>query len=59
MHGATIKTDILCLIARFVESGAVYEIRWKNIVEPIRPQMAVWLILITCWMPKAANAHSE
>jgi hypothetical protein len=32
---------------------------WKNVVEPDRPQMAIWLIYIACWMPNATNTHSE
>jgi hypothetical protein len=43
----------------FVENGVVYEIIWKNIVEPGRPQMTIWFMFIACWMPKAANAHSD
>jgi hypothetical protein len=26
----------------FVENRAVYEIKWKNIVEPGRPQVTIW-----------------
>jgi len=26
----------------FPEKGAVYEIIWKNIIEPDRPQMTIW-----------------
>jgi hypothetical protein len=26
----------------FFENRAVYEIRWKNIVEPDRPHMTIW-----------------
>jgi hypothetical protein len=28
-------------------------------VEPDRPQMAVWRMRIACWIPKAVNTHSE
>ena len=36
-----IKTHILYLLAIFVlENGAVYEIMWKIILQPGRPQMA-------------------
>ena len=28
-------------------------------VEVDRPQMAIWLMRIACWIPKATNAHSE
>ena len=32
---------------------------WKNIVEPDRPQITIWCMRITCWIPKATNPHSE
>jgi len=31
-----IKTQVLCSIAFFFQSRAVYEIMWKNIIEPDR-----------------------
>jgi hypothetical protein len=31
----------------------------KRIVEPGRPQMAIWRMRIACWIPKATNTHSE
>ena len=43
----------------FVENRAVYEIMWKNIVEPDMPQMAIWRMRIACWIPKTTNTHSE
>ena len=41
------------------ENRAVYEIMWKNIVEPDRSQMTIWRTRIACWVPKATNTHSE
>jgi len=41
------------------ENPAVYEIVWKNIVEPGRAQMTMWRMLIACWIPEPTNAHSE
>jgi hypothetical protein len=38
---------------------AVYEILWKNIVDPCNLQMTIWRMCIACWIPKAANTHSE
>jgi hypothetical protein len=35
-----IKTHVLCSII-FPENRAVYEMMWKNIVEPDRPQMTI------------------
>ena len=43
----------------FLENGAVYEIMWKNIVQPDRPQMTIWHMSIACWIPKATDTHSQ
>jgi len=39
-----IKTRILPSV--FFENPSIYEIMWKNIVEPGRPQMKVWRMRI-------------
>jgi hypothetical protein len=39
----------------FSENRAVYELMWKNVVEPGRPQMALWRMRNACWIPKAAK----
>jgi hypothetical protein len=31
----------------------------KNVVELDRPQLTIWRMRITCWIPKATNTHSE
>ena len=31
----------------------------KNVVEPDRPQMAIWRMRITCWINKTTDTHSE
>jgi len=50
-----IKTHILCPITFFSpENLALYEIMWKNFVEPDRSQMR-----IACWITKAIDSHSE
>jgi hypothetical protein len=36
-----IKAHILCSIIFFSKNRAVYEIKWKNMVEPDRPQMTI------------------
>jgi len=36
-----------------------YEIMWKNVVQPDRPQMTIWRMRIACWITKATNTHSE
>jgi len=41
----------------FSENRAVYEIMWKNNVQPDRPQMTKWRVRIECWTPKATNSH--
>ena len=41
-----IKTRILCSVT-FFERRTVYEIMWKNIVEPERPQFTMWLMRIS------------
>jgi hypothetical protein len=48
-------TDILCSITCFRKSYRFYEIMWKNIVQPLRPQMTIWRMRIACWIPKATN----
>jgi hypothetical protein len=40
----------------FFENRVVYEIKWKNILEPGRAQMTMH---IACWIPKSTNTHSE
>jgi len=32
---------------------------WKNTVQPCRPQMIIWRMRITCWIPNATNTHLE
>jgi hypothetical protein len=39
----------------FFENHATYEIMWKNIVEPDRPQWTIWRMYIACWISKATN----
>jgi hypothetical protein len=41
------------------ENRAVYEIMWKNIVEPGRRQMTIWRMRIACWISKATNTHAQ
>ena len=39
----------------FFENRAVYEIMWKNIVNLGRPQMTIWSMRITFWIPESTN----
>jgi len=42
-----IKTQILCSIFSF-EERAIYEIKWKNYVQPNRPHMPIRRMRIAC-----------
>jgi len=42
----------------FFGNRAVYEITWKNTVEPDRPQMTIWRMRIACWLTKAAHTQN-
>ena len=35
-----------------------YETRWKNIVEPNRPNTTTWRMRIWRWIPKATNTQN-
>jgi hypothetical protein len=37
-----LKTRILCRISFFPENRAVYEVMWKNMVHPDRPEDIIW-----------------
>jgi len=41
----------------FLENCAVYEIMWKNMVQPDRPQMTIWRRFIACCIPKHTNTE--
>ena len=41
------------------ENHSVYETMWKNMVQPDRLQMSIWCMRIICWVPNAADTHSE
>jgi hypothetical protein len=41
------------------ENRAVYEILWKNVVEPGKTQITIWRMRIACWITKVTNTHSE
>ena len=54
-----IKTHILCSIYIYFLNLVVYEVMWKNIVEPGRPQITVWCMRIACWIANSTNIHSK
>jgi len=43
-----IKTHILCAVIFFLENLAFYEIMCRNVVERVRPQMAIWSMRTAC-----------
>ena len=47
------------LFGNFFENRIIYEIMWKNIVTPDRPQMTIWRKRIAFCIPKTTNTHSE
>jgi hypothetical protein len=47
------------VFSNFFKKCAVYEIMWKNIIEPGRPQLTVWYMCIAYWISKATNTHSD
>jgi len=53
------KTQILCSVTFFFsENRAVHNTIWKNVVAPDRPQMTIWRMRISRWVPKATNTLS-
>ena len=53
-----IKTHILYPVTFFFWNHAVYEIMLKNNAQPDRPQMAVWPLRISRWVPKVTDKQS-
>ena len=47
------------LVYFFPENHAVYEIKWKNILESDRPQMKTWRTHIAYWIPKGTKTHTR
>jgi len=43
----------------FFENLALYEIIWKNILQPVIQQMTIWDTYIACWITKAKSPDSE
>jgi hypothetical protein len=46
------------VLGNFFENHAVYEIKWKNIVERDRPHMKTRCLRISCWISKSTNTRS-
>ena len=42
----------------FFENRAVYELMWRKIVEPEKPQMTIWRMgIISLCIPKTTKTH--
>ena len=56
-----VKTHILRSLTFFLENCTVYEIMWKNIVEPEWPQMTIWRRVVRLHASKdtLAPAHAS
>jgi hypothetical protein len=54
-----IKTHSLRSITFSPDNRTVYEIMWKNTVEPGRTQMIIWRMRFAAFIPKATNTQSE
>jgi hypothetical protein len=52
-----IKAYILGSIIFF--NIVIYEIMWKNTVQPDSPLLTIWCMRIACWTNKAINIHSK
>jgi hypothetical protein len=53
------NTYFLFNVFFFFENHVVNGIKWKNIVDPDRPQRTILPTPIACYILKATNAHSE
>ena len=51
--------DTHVMFNNFFFNHSIYELMWKTIVEPGRPQMTARLLRIACWIPKATNTRPE
>ena len=41
------------------ENIPFYKTMWKNMAQPDRTQMTIWMVCIVCWIPKPTDIHSE
>jgi uncharacterized membrane protein len=55
-----IKTHILCSVySPSPRNRVVYEIMWKNVVEPNRSQMTIWRVRIACFSTATMVARTR
>jgi len=52
------QTKALEKIRTHISCSIMYEIMWKNVVVPGRPQKTIWHMCIASWIPKATNTLS-
>jgi hypothetical protein len=43
----------------FLRKSRLYEITLKNTVQPDTPQISIWRMRFSCWIPKATDTRSE
>ena len=43
----------------FFRNRAIYEVTWKNTVEPKMPQLTIRNMRIACWIAAATDTHPE
>jgi len=53
-----IEIRILCSIT-FLRKSRLYEIMWKNIEEPGKPQVTICRTRIACWITKVIHTHTH
>jgi len=53
------KEHMFCSVFFFFKNCVVYELMWKMLIARGRPQVTIWRIRITCWIPKATDTPSE
>jgi beta-galactosidase GanA len=54
-----IKTHMLCSITFFPENRAFYEVMWKNMLEPVCPQIKIQRMRFVCRITKTTDTNSE
>jgi len=56
-----IKTHILCSKTCFLffENRPLYEVTWKNNLQPNGPQITIRRMRILCWIYEATNTHLD
>ena len=56
-----INTHTFCSITFFFffENRTVYEVMWKNMLEPFWPQIKIQRTRFVCWITKTTDTNSE